>query len=120
MTTKKRRVLIVCENPLFASGLQQLLQQEGAVETLGVLAEGEELLAMISTLRPDVILAEVDMTKPDPGMLLSLLMETHGEARVVGVSFTRNEAILYTGRRWTAIGMEDLMPSILGLNPTPN
>lgn len=108
-------IFILCEHPLFARGLEHLLGQERDVEIVGVATERENALAQIRTIKPDVILVEADHGGPDAGNLLATLVQDRGEGRVLSVSFNRNEAVLYTGRRWKATRARDL---IEGIKPT--
>ncbi len=108
-------IFILCEHPLFARGLEHLLRQERDVEIVGVATEREKALTQIRTIKPDVILVEADHGRPDAGTLLSTLVQDRGEGRVLSVSFNRNEAVLYTGRRWKATRARDL---IEGIKPT--
>ena len=105
-------IFILCEHPLFARGLEHLLRQERGVEIVGVATERESALTQIRTIKPDVILVEADHGKPDPGTLLFTVVQDRGEGRVLSVSFNRNEAVLYTGRRWKASRARDLIEGI--------
>lgn len=109
-----RTVFILYEHPLFARGLEGLLRQERGLEVVGVAATGEEALVQIKGHKPDAVLVEADRGGIDPGMLLSRLIQDRGEGKVVGLSLTRKQAVLYTGRRFTANQAKDLITAIVG------
>lgn len=107
-------IFILCSNPLFARGLERLLEQQGGVKVTGVAAKTEEGLERIRALKPDVILVEAEKGMPEPSWLVTRLLQEQPEARVVRVSLEDNTASLYTGRRWVANRVEDLIRGILG------
>src|SRR5919107_4848811 len=57
------RVLIVDDHDLFRSGLRNLLEEEG-VQIVGEAAAGDEALAIVRELAPDVVVMDLNM----PGM----------------------------------------------------
>jgi PAS domain S-box-containing protein len=57
--TKKRRVLIGDDHPLFASGVANLLQE--TYEVVGVVADGLALVRAAEQLNPDLVLLDISM-----------------------------------------------------------
>lgn len=55
------RVLVADDEPLAVDRLSRLLAQLPAVELAGTAANGEEALAMIRSLAPDVVLLDIKM-----------------------------------------------------------
>ncbi len=106
-------VFILYDYPLFARGLERLLEQEGGVKVAGIAARSEEGLVQIRALKPDVIIVEAQEGMPEPCWLLTRLLREQPRARVVRLSLEDNTAALYTGRRWTANRVEDLIKGIL-------
>ena len=58
------RVLIVDDRPSVRRGLRMQLMLESDIEVVGEAASGEEALALVQQLQPDVVLMDVKM----PGM----------------------------------------------------
>ena len=58
------RVLIADDHPVFRFGLRTLLKADPAMEVVGEATNGEEAIAQAASLRPDVILMDLNM----PGM----------------------------------------------------
>ena len=79
----------------------------------GIAPKGEEALVQIRMLKPDVIIVEAEKGVPEPCWLVSRLLQDQPGARVMRVSLEDNTATLYTGRRWTANKVEDLVKGIL-------
>lgn len=63
-STGKIRVLIVDDHPLFRSGLERALNYVSEIEIVGISESGEEALQQVGSLRPDVVLLDVNL----PGM----------------------------------------------------
>jgi DNA-binding NarL/FixJ family response regulator len=59
------RVLIVDDQTLFRSGLARLLEEDSRVCVVGQAAEGQEALALIPKLKPDVVLMDLKMPNLD-------------------------------------------------------
>jgi|GEM_PF-2664243 len=104
---------ILYDHSLFARGLERLLMQEG-VKVVGVSAKAKHPLAQIRRLKPDVIIDEVEKKEPEGEIFLSRLLKEQPQAKVVRVSLEDKTAVLYSGQRWTANSIEDLMKGIFG------
>jgi DNA-binding NarL/FixJ family response regulator len=59
------RVLIADDHRLFAKTLEAVLAGEPDLELVGIAADGVEALHLASTLRPDIVLMDVDMPRLD-------------------------------------------------------
>jgi DNA-binding NarL/FixJ family response regulator len=55
------RVLIADDHPVFRFGLRALLSGEPGVEVIGEATTGEEAVALVESLRPDVTLMDLNM-----------------------------------------------------------
>ena len=59
--TKKIRLLLVDDHAIVRSGLRMLFQAEKNIEIVGEAATGEEALAAVQELQPDVVVMDVAM-----------------------------------------------------------
>ncbi|GAA4667515.1 response regulator transcription factor [Frondihabitans cladoniiphilus] len=64
MAEPRIRVLIVDDQPLFASGLELQIAAQADLECVGVAYDGREAIALVDSVRPDVVLMDLRM----PGM----------------------------------------------------
>jgi DNA-binding NarL/FixJ family response regulator len=55
------RVLIADDHPMFRKGLRGLLESVAGIEVVGEATDGEEAIALIEHLQPDVILMDINM-----------------------------------------------------------
>ena len=59
------RVVLADDEPLLRTGLCTLLEAGGAVQVVGLAADGDELLAAVARHRPDAALVDVQMPGTD-------------------------------------------------------
>ena len=62
---RKIRVLLADDHALFRQGLRQLLELEDDIEVIGDASTGEEAQQMVTELRPDVVLMDINMPDVD-------------------------------------------------------
>ena len=55
------RILIADDHPVFRFGLRALLNAMPDTEVVGEVTTGEEVITLATTLRPDVILMDINM-----------------------------------------------------------
>ena len=61
--TQVIRVLMADDHMIFRQGVRKLLEEEGGISIVGEAANGNECIAMMAKLRPDILL--LDMNVPD-------------------------------------------------------
>lgn len=61
----KTRILIADDHPLLREALCQVLSKEQDMEVVGKASDGEEVVAMSSQLKPDVVIMDIIMPKLD-------------------------------------------------------
>jgi len=58
---KKIRVLMIDDHPIVRSGIRMLLEKAGNIEVVGEADRGDEAMALIKRLKPDVLLLDMEM-----------------------------------------------------------
>ena len=64
-TARKRRVLLVDDSPAFRGLLQWYLGTAAGVEIVAEATDGEQAIAEVARLQPDLVLMDVRMPKMD-------------------------------------------------------
>ena len=77
------RVLIAEDQSMVAGALAALLQIEGDIEVIGTARDGREALDLARTLRPDVVVTDIEMPEMSGLELAQRLRDDEGRARVV-------------------------------------
>jgi DNA-binding NarL/FixJ family response regulator len=77
------RVLIADDHRLFAESLMVLLSQDDRLDVVGTAGDGREAVKLAQTLRPDVVLLDVNMPLMDGVTALSELRVLVPDARVI-------------------------------------
>ena len=77
------RVLIVDDHPVVRDGLRGMLAGDPELEVVGEASDGAEALAVVGTLRPDVILMDLRMPGMGGAAAIRALAEKRSPARVL-------------------------------------
>ena len=57
------KVMIADDHILMREGIKQLLEFAGSIEVVGEVSDGEECLAKLPLVRPEVLLLDINMPK---------------------------------------------------------
>ena len=85
------RLLIVDDHDDFRRSVRALLELEG-FEVVGVAEDGPSALAAVETLRPDVVLLDIQLPGMDGFEVVRQLRARHDTARVVLISSRGGDA----------------------------
>lgn len=85
------KVLVVDDHQLIRSGIRRLLEASGDIQVVGEAESGEQALARVGDLQPDVVLMDIHM--PGIGGLEATrkLVHHHPEVKVISLSVQRQD-----------------------------
>ena len=86
MNEKKVRVLLADDHELVRAGVRKVLENSPGVEVVGEASRGDETLAKLAELEPDVLLLDLNMPGGDGFEVLRTARDTAGGARIVVLS----------------------------------
>jgi DNA-binding NarL/FixJ family response regulator len=77
------RILVVDDHPVVRSGLTGMLDVEDDLEVIGEAADGEEAVARVAALLPDVVLMDLRMPRLDGAGATERIVASHPSVRVL-------------------------------------
>jgi DNA-binding NarL/FixJ family response regulator len=86
MNDKKVRVLLADDHELVRAGVRKVLENSPGFEVVGEASRGDETLAKLAELEPDVLLLDLNMPGGDGFEVLRSARDTAGGARIVVLS----------------------------------
>jgi DNA-binding NarL/FixJ family response regulator len=101
---KRVRVLIADDQALFREGLRTLLSTRPEVEVVGEAANGEEVLALIDRVEPDVVLMDLRMPVMDGIVATAHLRDRWPSIPVLALTTFDDDASLFGALRAGAAG----------------
>jgi len=114
-TARSISVLIVDDHPLFRDGLQKALELEDDLVVVGTCDDGERALIAARTLRPDVVLLDINLPGIN-GLQVSRQLKTErpGIAVVVLTAYHDSQQVLHAMRAGaSAYCVKDITPERL-------
>jgi DNA-binding NarL/FixJ family response regulator len=97
------RCVIVDDNALFLEGAAELLGREG-LDVVGVASTSAEAIQLVSELRPDVTLVDIDLGDEDGFELAQRLHAIPGDSKVILISTHAEEDLAHLVELSPALG----------------
>ena len=93
MTDEKLSLIIADDHSLFINGLCMLLQNEADIDIMGIAGNGKEVLGLLHTNTPDLLLLDINMPGMNGFEVLKKVKSYYPKIKVIMLS-TYNEAHL--------------------------
>jgi DNA-binding NarL/FixJ family response regulator len=106
------RVVIACKTGLLGCGLQNLLQQAGGFEVVGLLGADEDLASVIRTQSPDAIIFESGALTPENSKAVLDAACVRPTLSVLNVSLDATQPTLWRGLSVVAEGNETVVDAL--------
>ncbi|GAB5436256.1 response regulator transcription factor [Falsiruegeria mediterranea] len=104
MTQSLVRVLIVDDHPMVAEGIQSILESYDDIEVVGTLGNGQEVVDQTETLKPDVILMDLNMPGLGGLSATEILLERAPDTRILILSMHDSPEYISTALSYGAMG----------------
>jgi DNA-binding NarL/FixJ family response regulator len=82
-SSKPIRIVIADDHPIFRDGLRRLLEADPSFQVVGEAGDGEQAVAQVVALRPDILLLDLAMPRTNGLKALQDLIDIHVPARPV-------------------------------------
>jgi DNA-binding NarL/FixJ family response regulator len=87
------RILIADDHPVFRFGLRTLLSATADMEVVGEVTSGDQAIALVDSVEPDVVLMDINMSGVNGIEATRRIRETHPETRVLIVTMLDDESV---------------------------
>lgn len=84
-------IIIVDDHDLFREGIKTMLELDEIARVIGIASNGKELLELLETHKPDIILMDIDMPVMGGIETTSVLSEKYPEIKVIALSMFGEE-----------------------------
>ncbi|WP_042338323.1 response regulator [Desulfosporosinus youngiae] len=91
---KKLRILLADDHAVLRAGLKVLLNAEPDLQVIGEAADGEEAIAQVEALRPDLLLLDLTMPKLNGVECIETLVKKHPELKILVLTMHDDEEYL--------------------------
>jgi DNA-binding NarL/FixJ family response regulator len=98
------RVLLADDHRLFRDGLRTLLEQQPDLDVVGVVADGQAVLAQVGVCRPDVVLMDLSMPGLNGLEATRQLRDDHPGVAVIMLSMHADHRFVVEALRAGALG----------------
>lgn len=109
---QRPRVLVADDHPLILSGIEALLS-DSPFEMAGTAGDGEETLALVASLRPNILLLDVEMPRRGGMDVLRTLRARHDNRAVILLTADISDADLIEA---IELGVQGILPKAAAVN----
>jgi len=90
---KAIRILIADDHPVFRFGMRALLNAMPDTEVVGEVTTGEEVIALAGSVRPDVILMDINMPGVSGIEATRRICEIYQDIRILMVTMLEDDSV---------------------------
>jgi DNA-binding NarL/FixJ family response regulator len=98
------RVLIADDHPVFRGGLRAMLEVEEDVEVIGEAGTGTEVLSLVDSLRPDLVMMDLNMPELDGVAATRQIARDHPGVRILVLTMFDDDDSVFAAMRAGAHG----------------
>ncbi|MFH1000659.1 MAG: response regulator transcription factor [Bacteroidota bacterium] len=91
----KYKIILVDDHKMFREGLRFLLSRTKTIEIIGEADNGRQLINMLETMTPDVVLMDINMPEMDGIEATSIIHEQFPGIKIIALSMNGDEVYYY-------------------------
>jgi DNA-binding NarL/FixJ family response regulator len=89
------RLLLADDHRIFRQGLRELIERKTGFDVVGEASTGREVLEQADTLRPDIVLLDIQMPEMDGVAVARQLAQSHPNIKIVMLTMYRQDQHLF-------------------------
>jgi DNA-binding NarL/FixJ family response regulator len=89
------RLLLADDHRIFRQGLRELIERKTTFEVVGEAATGRDVIKQVKSLRPDIILLDIQMPELDGVAVARQLAQSHPHVKIVMLTMYREDQHLF-------------------------
>jgi DNA-binding NarL/FixJ family response regulator len=120
---RRTRVLLVDDHALLRDGLREILRMEDSVVVVGEAANGQQALAAVTALYPDVVVLDVEMPGDDVTTTVNRILRAAPYTRILVLSVYDDATVVkellalgIRGYLLKSINRHDFLAAVLGVH----
>lgn len=110
---KKPEIIIVDDHLIFRQGLKSLITSENIASVIGEASNGKEFLQLLSTLRPDLVLMDIDMPHMNGMEATQKALELIPDLKIIAFTMFGDEEYYY---KMIDLGVKGFILKSSGIN----
>lgn len=93
--TKKAELIIVDDHQIFRQGLKSIITMEGIATVIGEASNGKEFIELLSHLKPDLVLMDIDMPLMNGMEATQIALELMPDLKIIAFTMYGDEDYYY-------------------------
>ncbi|MBC8006091.1 MAG: response regulator transcription factor [Verrucomicrobia bacterium] len=110
---KKPEIIIVDDHLIFRQGLKSLITSENIASVIGEASNGKEFLQLLTTLRPDLVLMDIDMPHMNGMEATQKALELIPDLKIIAFTMFGDEEYYY---KMIDLGVKGFILKSSGIN----
>lgn len=110
---KKPEIIIVDDHLIFRQGLKSLITSENIASVIGEASNGKEFLQLLSSLRPDLVLMDIDMPHMNGMEATQKALEVIPDLKIIAFTMFGDEEYYY---KMIDLGVKGFILKSSGIN----
>lgn len=90
----KIRIILADDHQMFREGVKSILDDEPGIEVVGEVGRGQDLLKMLESIVPDIVITDISMPEMSGIEIASYLSQNYPQVRVLILSMHVNEEFI--------------------------